>query len=329
MTAKEKEILEFWKKRGATKMVAVRNKYHTVFLNIDDGYNYDNIPLCSLAKAEEEIGKEEFWKHFCYKFDKYFLDYVDTIIINLSGPCYCGCEYCIDKKAKQSTIEPSKFIDICEKTFKEFPKANKIAITGGTMDASNFEKLLNLVRDYYPKEFVCWNTNGVKLDDNYKNAISKIDAINLHRFSIDDKENEKHFKSKEKILSLKDAKELFGDRLFLRAVVDDELDLDSFLETKLPLNLNQLLPKTESSVKKLAKVVKKMENKEIIKARRNRYINGTYNGVKMRVSYGDQKANHISGRPPVFVNVAIILRTGNVCGTWFEDDKVLMGNKDV
>ena len=34
-------------------------------------------------------------------------------------------------------------------------------------------------------------------------------------------------------------------------------------------------------------------------------------------------STHVVNRKPIYLNVAIIHRSGIVCGSWFEDDKVI------
>lgn len=38
---------------------------------------------------------------------------------------------------------------------------------------------------------------------------------------------------------------------------------------------------------------------------------------------GDKLATHIPNRNPIYLNVAIVHRSGRVCGSWYEDDKVI------
>ena len=57
--------------------------------------------------------------------------------------------------------------------------------------------------------------------------------------------------------------------------------------------------------------------------RRNRYVETTYKGVPVRFCIGDKLSTHEPGRYPVYLNVVIVHRSGIVCGSWYEDDKVL------
>lgn len=53
------------------------------------------------------------------------------------------------------------------------------------------------------------------------------------------------------------------------------------------------------------------------------YLNTNYHGIPIRIYVGDKLATHIPKRRPTYLNVAIFHRSGIVCGSWFEDNKVL------
>ncbi len=169
-----------------------------------------------LIKAKEELGEQEFYKHLRQIFNKPCLDFVETIVINLPEPCYANCEYCIDKELRKNSINNEEFLNICEKVLKEFPNVKNVAITGGTLNHKDFNNLVLLIKDYLPESFITWNTNGVGINENYLNGISKINFVNLHRNSVNEEENNKVFKATKEIISIEAAKRLFGSKLFLR-----------------------------------------------------------------------------------------------------------------
>lgn len=276
-----------------------------------------------LLQAKEELGIECFNAHFRKVFGISCLDFVETIVINLPESCYANCEYCIDKELRKHSTNVNSFLEVCEKVLLEFPSAKNVSITGGTLKFLDFNKLIILIKRYLPNSFVIWNTNGIEVDENYKESISKIDYINLHRNSIDEYENRKVFQTNRNILSISKAKAIMGEKLFLRVTVDEHFDIEEFLEAKIPLYLNRLLPGTKSTNENFKKVMKKLNISDVEKKRRNVYITSEYENVPIRIYLGDKLANHVPNRKPTFLNVAIIHRSGIVCGSWYENDKVI------
>lgn len=276
-----------------------------------------------MQKAKEELGEEKFYNHLRNIFGQQCLDFVETIVINLPEPCYANCEYCIDKQLRKNSIGNEKFLYICEKVLKEFPNVKNVAITGGTLNYKDFNNLLLLVKEYSPNSFITWNTNGVGIDENYLNGISKINYINLHRNSISEEENQRIFKSKKEILSIAKAKILMGDKLFLRITVDENFNIDDYIAVNTPLYLNRLLPGNDLTNKNFNETMKKLNimTKEI--KRRNVYIDCVYHGVPVRLCLGDKISKCVPNRKPTYLNVAIIHRSGIVCGSWYENDKVI------
>ena len=181
-----------------------------------------------------------------------------------------------------------------------------------------------MIKEYFPDSYINWNTNGIGVTEEYLSGISKINHINLHRNSVDDEENKKVFRTGKKILSIDEAKKLFGKRLCLRVTVDENFNLDDYSQEGVPLYLNRLLPGTETTDSVFNSVVEKLKiSNDVDTRRRNVYLTADYQGVPVRICMGDKQANHVPNRRPTFLNVAIVHRSGIVCGSWYEDDKVL------
>lgn len=273
-------------------------------------------------EAKKEIGEEEYTLHFEYVFGKPVLNFAKTIVINLPESCYANCEYCIDKELRKNYITPKEFLVICENTFKQFPDINEISITGGTLSYKDFNALIYMIRSYYKNAKITWNTNGIGLTENYD--IDSIKYINLHRNSVDDVENATIFKTNKPILSINEAKQIFGNKLYLRITVDENFKLEDYAALEIPLYINKLLPVNNNTEKVFNDTLNKIsfENHVDIR-RRNNYLTGKFKDVPIRICMGDTLASHVPGRYPVYLNVVIIHRSGIVCGSWYEDDKVL------
>lgn len=152
--------------------------------------------------AEKEIGTDEFNKHFREVFGIPCLDFVNSIVINLPESCYANCDYCIDTYLRKNSIDNEMFLKICEKVLQEFPNTKSVAITGGSLNSTDFNRLITLIKEYLPDSYINWNTNGVGLNEEYLSGISKINHINLHRNSIDEEKNRQIFRTTKPILSI-------------------------------------------------------------------------------------------------------------------------------
>lgn len=276
-----------------------------------------------MLRAREELGEENFKKHLRNVFGIPCLDFVETIVINLPGPCYADCEYCIDKELRKHSTSPAKFMEVCEKVLLEFPNAKNVSITGGTLNPKDFNNLLVRIKNHLPESFVIWNTNGIGLNEEYLEGISKINCVNLHRNSLDEGENAKEFNATKEIISIERAKMLLGKKLFIRVTVDKNFELDEFIKAGVPLYLNRLLPGTEVTNNKFKITMQKLQIENVEKKRRNVYIDSVYGEVPVRICLGDKLAECVPNRKPTFLNVAIIHRSGIVCGSWYENDKVI------
>lgn len=274
--------------------------------------------------AYDELGSDKFNKHLREVFGTPCLDFVKSIVINLPESCYANCEYCIDKYLRGSKINTKEFLKICKKVLEEFQNAKKVTITGGSLNCTDFNYLVELIKDYLPDSSITWNTNGISLDESYLTGITKINHINLHRNSPYEDKNKEVFRTNKDIITIEEAKSLLGENLSLRITIDETFNLDEYVSLGIPLYLNRLLPGTEESDKVFYDTVKKLnitDNSDV--RRRNVYLTANYNGIPVRICMGDKLANHIPGRRPIYLNVAIIHRSGIVCGSWFEDDKVI------
>lgn len=280
-------------------------------------------------KAKQEIGEVVFSARYRKVFDNVeCLDYVKTIVFNLPDTCYAHCPYCIDKQLRISAEKYKSTIDIwllsCQKALDTFPKFEKVCITGGTLEAKYFNKLIEMIIKANPKAEITWNTHGIRLNKEYTKYLGHINFINLHRNAADDKTNEKLFFTKEHVLTLEEAKELFKDKLTLRITMTEDFNLDDYLTLGCNLYVNRLLPGTKKSDEIYTNVVKRIEDLDSSDhRRRNVYLSGVINGIKVRVGCGDKLAEDVPGRKPTFLNVCIVHRTGKICGSWYEDDKVL------
>ena len=274
--------------------------------------------------AYDELGEKKFNKHLRKVFEITCLDFVKSIVINLPEPCYANCEYCIDNYLRYNKINTKEFLEICKKVLEEFPKAQRVTITGGSLNYEKFNYLIGLIKEYLPDSSLTWNTNGIGLNENYLEGISKLNHINLHRNSPNEDKNKEVFRTNRNIITIEDAKSLLGENLSLRITIDETFDLDEYSKLGIPLYLNRLLPGTEISDKVFNETLKKLnitDSSDI--RRRNVYLTAMYNEVPIRICVGDKLANHIPGRRPTYLNVAIIHRSGIVCGSWYEDDKVI------
>lgn len=274
--------------------------------------------------AKQELGTETFNNHFRNVFGTPCLDFVKSIVINLPEPCYANCEYCIDSYLRKNLIDNESFLAICEKVLQEFPNAKSVAITGGTMCSKDFNELLRLIKSYLPDCYINWNTNGAGVNEEYLDGISKINHINLHRNSINEEENKRIFKSTKPLLSIEEAKKLMGDKLCIRVTIDETFDLNDYASLGVPLYLNRLLPGTKETDRIYLNTLKKLNiSDDIDQRRRNIYLTADYQDIPVRICVGDKLSTHVPNRRPTYLNVAIIHRSGIVCGSWFEDDKVI------
>ena len=277
-----------------------------------------------LIKAKEELGDERFNNHLHEVFGITCLDFVKSIVINLPEPCYANCEYCIDHYLRHNSIDNKSFLEICEMVLKEFPNASKVSITGGSINSSDFNKLVNLIKTYLPSSSITWNTNGIGINEDYLVSIPLINHINLHRNSPYEDINKKVFNTNRNIISIEDAKKIFGENLCLRITVDESFDLNEYIKLEVPLYLNRLLPGNEKTDSVFNEVIEKLNisnDKDV--RRRNVYLSARYKDIPVRICMGDSLSNHIPGRSPTYLNVAIVHRSGIVCGSWFEDDNVI------
>lgn len=275
-------------------------------------------------KAKEEIGESEFNLRYRKIFDVPCLDFVNSLVINLPESCYANCEYCIDKNLRKNRINNQEFLSICEKVLKEFPDLKMVAITGGTLNPNDFNTLTKMIKSYFPNIYINWNTNGVMLDDRFAESIKRINHINLHRNSANEEKNIEVFKTKKSILTIEQAKKLFKDKLCLRITIDENFNIDDYLKFNVLLYLNRMLPGNDKTDKKYNETLEKLnitDNSDI--RRRNVYLSAKYKNIPVRICVGDKMATHVPNRKPTFLNVVIIYRSGIVCGSWFEDDKVL------
>lgn len=281
-----------------------------------------------LELAKEELGEKEFNLHLRYIFGVKCLDFVNTIVINLPEPCYANCSYCIDKNLRESNPNIDGFLDVCKKVFAEFQNIRNISITGGSLASVKFNELVMMIRKKYKDCEISWNTNGIGINEQYLDGIQQINYINLHRSAVDEVENSTAFRSSKPIITIEEAKSLFGKSLTLRVTVDENFDLDEYAKLGIPLYLNRMLPGTPQTDNAFDDLCKKLDFfSEIDRRRRNIYLNAEYKGVSVRICFGDKTANHVPGRNPTYLNVVIIHRSGSVCGSWYEDDKVLLNAK--
>lgn len=291
---------------------------------------YDELKVNEeFKKAKEEIGKKEFDERYRKVFGVPCLDFVRSIVINLPESCHANCDYCIDKYLRCNTMKAAEFLKVCENVLKEFPKAKSVAITGGSLKPNYFNKLVAMIKQYLPDSYINWNTNGIELTEEYLDGISKINHINLHRNSPKEEENKMVFRTIKDVITVEDAKKLLGEKLCLRITVDESFNLDSYAKLGIPLYLNRLLPGTKESDDVYESVINKLnicDDSDI--RRRNVYLTAEYKKVPVRICVGDKLSTHVPGRLPTFLNVAIIHRSGIVCGSWFEDDKVIYNPYD-
>jgi len=266
--------------------------------------------------AYEELGHNRFNKHLREVFGITCLDFVKSIVINLPESCYANCEYCIDKYLRHNKLNTKEFLKVCKKVLEEFPKAQRVKITGGSLNHNDFNYLIRLIKNYLPDSSLTWNTNGIGLDENYLEGISKLNHINLHRNSPYEDKNKEVFRTNRDIITIEEAKSLLGENLSLRITIDETFNLDEYSNLGIPLYLNRLLPGTKESDKVFDETIKKLnitDNSDI--RRRNIYLTAIYNGIPVRICVGDKLANHIPNRRPTYLNVAIIHRSGIVCGS--------------
>lgn len=276
-------------------------------------------------KAKNEIGEDLYNEKLRLVFNKPVLDFVKTIVINLPGSCYANCSYCIDNYLRKNVTNVEDFFNSCKKTFEQFSDIKEISLTGGSLSAKDFNKLVSMINSYYPNVKITWNTNGILIDEDYN--VSTIKYINLHRNSADDILNKKSFVSTKPILSIEKAKELFEEKLCLRITVDENFNIEEYIRFGVPLYINRLLPGNNISEEVFKETLDNLNISDKIDIRRrNEYLNCKYKDIPVRVCIGDKLAEHVPNRYPVYLNVVIIHRSGKVCGSWFEDDKLLYVN---
>lgn len=272
--------------------------------------------------AIREVGRLEYAQHIKTLFDRPVLDYAKTLVINLPESCYCNCDYCIDKDLRKHRINTDEFLEVCETVLKEKHDFKEVSITGGTLTSDKFNQLMSIIQKYIPNVKITWNTNGVNIDNTYD--ISHIKYINLHRNSADSVENKNIFCCNRPIISIEEFKAFAKDKLYLRMTVDKYFNIDDYVMYNTPMYLNRLIPGTFESEKSFDRV---MTSVDIIQdsdiRRRNRYLNGVYKNIPIRLCIGDRFAEHVPGRYPMWLNVVIIHRSGIVSGSWYEDDKFL------
>ena len=272
--------------------------------------------------ARQCISEEEYEAHRNHIFGREVLDYAKSLVINLPGPCYSNCAYCIDKGLRSNVTDYDTFLKACKRVLTEKSDFSEISITGGSLPAAEFHELMKLIRKHCPNATITWNTNGVNIDERYD--INGIRYINLHRNDADDKKNQELFQTAMPILSIPEAKELFAEKLCIRVTVDENFDLSSYTKYKVPLYLNRLLPGTKESNRRFEEIRDRLSVSEATDVRRrNQYVNGYIDSIPVRLCIGDHQAERIQDRYPTWLNVVIIHREGTICGSWYLDDKFL------
>lgn len=275
--------------------------------------------------AKIELGEKEFNKKYREIFGKPVLDFVETLVFNLPGPCYCDCPYCIDAGLRKRETSSWNWITVAQTMMREFPNIKHVTITGGTLLDHYFSTLVFRIKDKYPNAEITWNTNGI-IPDNAKILSKLFDHVNLHVQSTNYEKNIEKFGFYSQFYTMKtieEMKEIFGDRLALRTTITNDFDIDEFVQLGIPLFLNRQLPVTQSSHNNYLKVINKIHFNDKEKRRNNQYFDGTYKNVPVRIGVGDNTYEHIPNREPIYLNVAILHRSGIISGTWHEDDKVL------
>jgi len=270
---------------------------------------HDSISLSDKIheQAVQEVCETEYKKHIRKLFGRKVLDYAKTLVINLPGSCYSNCDYCIDKKLRENVADYDTFFRSCKAVLAGKNDFNEISITGGSLPAEHFNKLIDMIQNACPDAKITWNTNGAGINDHYH--VSNIRYFNLHRNSPDDKKNKELFCCQAPIISVDHLKEFAKEKLCLRVTIDQDFELDEYLKFDVPLYLNRLLPRTKASDEKFEKVLSEIDIKENDDIRRrNKYLNGVYNGIPVRICMGDQLAEHIPDRYPMWLNVVIIPR---------------------
>lgn len=278
----------------------------------------------AFENAKQELGEELYNKVFTKKFGIPVLNFAKTLVINMPGSCYANCWYCIDLALRRQAIEENAFLDILAKVIKEFPDIKEVAITGGSLTAHSFNKMLFMLRTFYPKAKITWNTNAPKIDESYQPGIDLINAINLHRNAVDDDANSKIFESEVPITSIAKMKKLCGDKLWLRITIDKHFDFDAWLSLGLPLYVNRMLPVTKETDEKYHELLNRLDNIQDDQKRRNHYLTTTYNNIPIRICVGDKESNHVKNRYPTYLNVVILHRNGIVSGSWYYNDKRIL-----
>lgn len=274
--------------------------------------------------AKEQLGEQRFQKHYTTVFGKPVLNFAKTIVFNLPCTCYCNCEYCIDYTLRKSKkITPEAYLEKAREVLKSFPDIKHITITGGTLPSKYWNKLIEDILMYQPDASLTWNTNGAHIDETYN--IEPLKHINLHRQSIHDNINNQLFHTKIQLLKLNEAKKLFGDKLSIRAVMNDCFSLDEYASLGLSLFLNRQIPGTEYTNCLCDTVIEKINISNDDNRRRNNYLDGEYKNLPVRIGLGDDMGvlSHIPGRYPTWLNVVILHRSGTISGSWYEDDKLL------
>ena len=277
-----------------------------------------------IKEAKKELGLTEFRKRYRSIFGEKRLDFVRTLVLNVPYPCRANCDYCIDKELRFHTITTNHWFKSLRLLFHTFPEVENVTITGGHVPFKTMRKILNGIDNILAKPEITWNTSGINIDRDYRAFKDKLTHVNLHRNHFDDKRNQEIFKTSYPIISIEEAKKIFGEKLSIRSVVDKNFDLDEYAKFGVPLFLNRLLPITDESDELFDKVAEKLDGFYALDVRRrNAYMDTFYNGLPVRLGYGDTKVVHKPNREWLYLNVAILHRSGIISGTWYEDDKVI------
>lgn len=170
-------------------------------------------------QAVQEVGETEYKKHIRKLFGRKVLDYAKTLVINLPGSCYSNCDYCIDKKLRENVADYDTFFRSCKAILAAENDFNEIFITGGSLPAEHFNKLIDMIQNACPDAKIIWNTNGAGINDHYH--VSNIRYINLHRNSPDDKKNKELFCCQAPIISVDHLKEFVKEKFCLRVTIHE------------------------------------------------------------------------------------------------------------
>ena len=69
--------------------------------------------------ARQCISEEEYEAHRNHIFGREVLDYAKSLVINLPGPCYSNCAYCIDKGLRSNVTDYDTFLKACKRVLTE------------------------------------------------------------------------------------------------------------------------------------------------------------------------------------------------------------------